>query len=127
MNSVIAILELSSDEGAEEGEMASVIKGTVDHVIPHDKNELSDLIMQLQDEVGKEFLDMLLDLELLAGKFRIDEFQEGKSLLPLIRERMPKLEPSPASISKLLLVKMLLSDINNNRRFDDVEDNEEDI
>ena len=32
--------------------------------------------MELRDEVGKEILDALLDLELLADKFLIDEFQE---------------------------------------------------
>ena len=53
----------------------------------------------------------------------------------MIEERKLKLEASPAPLSKLLRVKMLLSDINNNRRrvqelfqrFDDAEDNEEDI
>ena len=78
LNSVIAIPEKSSDEVAEEeDEMTRVIKDTVDHVILHDKEELSDLLMELRDEVGKEFLDALLDMELLAGKFLIDEFQEG--------------------------------------------------
>ena len=91
--------------------------------------------MELRDEVGKEFLDALLDLELFAGKFLIDEFQEGKPLLPIIEEQRQTLEASPASLSKLLRVKMLLCDINNNRRrvqelfqrIDDAEDNEEDI
>ena len=53
----------------------------------------------------------------------------------MIEERRLKLEASPAPLSKLLRVKMLLSDINNNRRrfqelfqrIDDAEDNEEDI
>ena len=136
LNSVIPITEKSSDEGAEEEvEMTRVIKDTVDHVIQHDKEELSGLLTELRDEVGKEFLDALLDLELLAGKFLIDEFQEGELLLPLIEERRLKLEASPASLSKLLRVKMLLIDINNNRRrvqelfqrIDDAEDDEEDI
>ena len=57
-------------------------------------------------------------------------------MLPLIEERrLKKLEASPASLSKLVRVKMLLSDINNNRhrvqglfqRIDDAEDNEEDL
>ena len=96
--------------------MTRVIKDNVDHVIHHDKEELSDLLMELRDEVGREFLDALLDLELLAGKFPIDEFQEGKPLLTLIEEQRLKLEASPASLSKLLRVKMLLSEINNNRR-----------
>ena len=91
--------------------------------------------MDLRDEVGKEFLDALLDLELLVGKFLSDHFQEGEPLLPLVEERRLKLESSPASLTKLPRVKMLLSDINNNRRrvhelfqrIDDAEDNEEDI
>ena len=104
-------------------------------MIQHNKEELSDLLMELRDEVGKQFLDALLDLELLSGKFLIDEFQEDEPLLPLIEERRLKLEPSPASLAKLLRVKMLLSNINNNRRrveelfqrIGDAEDNEEDI
>ena len=137
LNSVIAIPEKSSDGGAEEeeDEMTRVIKDTVAHVILHDKEELSDLLMELQDEVSKEFLDALLDLELLAGKFLIDEFQKGEPLLPLIEERRQKLGASPPPLSKLLRVKMLFSDIYNNRRhvqelfrrIDDAEDNEEDI
>ena len=74
-------------------------------------------------------------MKLLAGKFFINEFQEGEPLLPLIEERRLKFEASPASLTKLLRVKMLLSDINNNRRrvqelfqrIDDAEDNGEDI
>ena len=91
MNSLIVIPDKSSneeeEEEEEEGEMTRFIKDTVDHVIQHDKEELSDLLMELRDEVGKEFLDALLDLEFLAGKFLIDEFQEGEPLLPLIEER----------------------------------------
>ena len=115
--------------------MTTVVKDTVDHVIQHDKEGLSDLLVELQNKVWIEFLDALFDLELLAGKFLIDEFQEGDPLFPLIEERRLKLEASPASLSKLLHVKMVLSDINNNRRrvqelfqrIDDAEDNEEDI
>ena len=65
LNCVIAIPGKSSDEGAkEEDEMTRVIKDTVDYVIRHDKEELSDLLIELRDEVGKEFLDALLDFEL---------------------------------------------------------------
>ena len=81
MNSTIPIPEKSSDEGAEEeDERTRVIKDTVDHVIQHDKEELSDLLMELRDEVGIEFLDALLDLELLAGKFLINGFHEGVTI-----------------------------------------------
>ena len=71
LNSGIAI-----PENAEE-EDERVIKDTVEHVIQRDKEELSDLLMEPWNEVGKEFLDALLDLELLAGKFLIDEFQDA--------------------------------------------------
>ena len=77
LNSLIVIPDKSSNEEEgeeEEDEMTRVIKDTVDHVIQRDKEELSDLLMELRDEVGKGFLDALLDLELLAGKFLIDEF-----------------------------------------------------
>ena len=119
LNSLIVISDKSSneeEEEVEEDEVTRIIIDTVDHVIQHDKEKLSDLFMELRDEVGKEFLDALLDLELLAGKFLIDEFQEGKPLLPLIEEQRLKLEASPASLSKFLRVKMLLSDTNSNRR-----------
>ena len=53
LNTVIAIPELSSDEGGEEGDIKIVIKGTVDHVIQHDKEELSNLLMEFLDEIGK--------------------------------------------------------------------------
>ena len=102
LNSLIVIPDKSSneeEEEEEEDEMIRVIKDTVDHVIQHDKEELSDLLMELRDEVGAEFLDALLDSELLVGKFLIGEFQEEEPLLPLIEERRLKLEVSPASSS----------------------------
>ena len=40
-------------------------------------DKVSNLLMERRDEVGKEFLDALLDLEVLADKFLIDKFQEG--------------------------------------------------
>ena len=90
MNSLIVTPDKSSndeEEEEEEDEMTIVIKDTVDHVIQHDIAELSDLLIELRDEVGKEFLGALLYLELLEGKFLIDEFQEGEPLLPLVEER----------------------------------------
>ena len=70
--------------------MTRVIKVTIDHVIQHDKEELSDLVMELRDEVGKEFLDALLDLELLAGEFLIDEFQERGAIVTSDRRTKTK-------------------------------------
>ena len=59
LNSLIVIPDKSSneeEEEEEEDEMPRVIKDTVDHVIHHDKEKLSDLLMELRDEVGKEML-----------------------------------------------------------------------
>ena len=124
LNSLIAVPLADEDEIAvsdkeeekEEDEMSRVIKETVDYVIQHDKKELSELLMELRDEVGGgECLDALIDLDLLAGKFLENEFEDGAQLLPLIEERRLELEASPASSSKLLCVKILLDDIQNNR------------
>ena len=87
MNSLIVIPDKSTNEEEEEeegDEMTRGIKDTVDHVIQHEKEELSDLLMGLRGEVGKEFLNAVLDLEVLEGKFPIDEFEEGEPLLPFI-------------------------------------------
>ena len=115
--------------------MTRVIKNIVDNVIQHDTKELSDLLMELRNDVDGESLDALIDLELLVGKFLVDEYENEQSLLPLIEERRLKLEASPASKSKLLRMKMLLDDINNNRRrireifqrIDHADNNEEDV
>ena len=80
------------EEEDEESEMRSVIKETVDYIIRHDKDELSELLMELRNEVGDEFLDALIDLDLLAGKFLENEFDNGTQLLPLIEERRSELE-----------------------------------
>ena len=129
-------IAVSDKEQGQEDEMGRIIKETVDYVIRHDKNELSELLMELRDEVGGgEFLDTLIDLDLLAGKFLENEFEDGALLLPLIEEKRLTLEASPASSSKLLRVKILLDDLQNNRhriqeifqRIDDAENNEGDI
>jgi len=61
---------------------------------------------------GGEFLDVLIDLDLLAGKFLENEFEDnGAQLLSLIEEKRLALEASPASSSKLLRVKILLDDL----------------
>ena len=74
---------------------------------------MSDLLMELRDKVSDEFLDALIDLELLVGKFLVDEYENEQALLPLIEGRRLKLE---APKSKLLRMKTLLDDMNSNRR-----------
>ena len=137
LNNVIADTqtENTSDEQMEDEDVRTQLKNTIDYVTQLDKQELSALLMELRDDVGEESLDTVFELELLPGKFLIDEFEGGQPLLPMIEEQRLKLEVSPASMSKLLQVKMLLDDINNNRRrvqetfnrINNAEDNEEDI
>ena len=124
------------EEEEAEGELGRIVKETVDYVTRLDREELSDLLMELRDEVGNgELLDVLIDLDLLAGKFLENEFDDGVLLLPLIEEKRLALEVSPASSSKLLRMKILLDDLQNNRhriqeifqRIDDAENNEGDI
>ena len=84
LNSVIALPEKYSDEGAEEeDEMTRVIKDTVDHVIQHGIEELSDLLMELRDEVGKEFLDALGGGGAIVNIDRRTETKVGSILLML--------------------------------------------
>ena len=85
-----------------EDEMSRVIKDTVGHLIQHDKEELSALLIDLRDKVGDEFVDVLIELVLLAGKFLKNEFEDGERLLPLIEEKRPKLEASLTPLSILL-------------------------
>ena len=104
-------------------------------MIQHDTKELSNLLMELRNDVDGKSLDALINLELLVGKFLVDEYENEQSLLPLIEERRLKLEASAALKSKLLCMNMLLDDINNNRRrirkifqrIDDANDNEEGV
>ena len=104
-------------------------------MIQHDTKELSDLLIELQDKVSDEFLDALIELEFLVGKFLVDEYEKEQALLPLREERRVKLEASQAPKSKLLHMKTLLDDMNSNRRrireifqhVDDADDNEEDV
>ena len=72
LNSLIVIPDKSANEEEveeEEDEMTRFIKDTVDHMLQRDIEELSDLLRELRDEVGKEFLDALLDLEILGVNF----------------------------------------------------------
>ena len=59
----------------------------MDHVIQHDTKELPDLPTELRNDVDGELLDALIDLELLVGKYLVDEYENEQSLLPLIEER----------------------------------------
>ena len=70
-------------------------------MIQPDMKDLSDLLMELRNDVDGESLDALIDLELLVGKFLVDEYENEQSLLRLIEERRLKLEASASSKSKI--------------------------
>ena len=123
-------------EEGDEDELATVINDIIDHTTQHDKQELGELLIDLRSDVGEEFPDDVSALLLLAEEFLIKEFNEhGERLLPLIDERRIALDASPASPAKLLRLKILLDDINSNRRrireifqrIDDADDNEDNI
>ena len=71
--------------------------------------------MEIGDEAGEEFEDSVSDLETLIEKFLIDEFLDGKPILPLIKRRRLELRRSVSRL-KLLQLKMILDKINDNRR-----------
>ena len=48
--------EEAQEEKGEEDEMKRIIRDTIDHVIQHDKQELGELLIELRDEVGEEFI-----------------------------------------------------------------------
>ena len=79
LNSLIPKGETGEEE-EENDRMTRVIKNSVDHGIQHDVKELSDLLMELRDDVDGELLDALIDLELLVGKFLVDEYENEQSL-----------------------------------------------
>ena len=63
LNRGLVIPEEYNNEDEEEDGMTRVIKNTVNHVIQHDMKDLSDLLMELRNDVDGESLDALIDLE----------------------------------------------------------------
>ena len=117
------------DQEEEEDEMKKVIKDVFDHIIQHDKQELIELSVELCREIGEEEVSLLISL--------VNQFfdYDGVELLPLIEEQRRALDKSKATPSTLLRIKILLDDIDSNRRriqeifqrIDDANENEEDI
>ena len=70
------------DDEEEKDEETKIVNGVVHHVIEHDVKKLFDLLMELRNDVDGELLDALIDLELLVGKFLVDEYENEQSLLP---------------------------------------------
>ena len=117
------------DQEEEEDEMKKVIKDVFDHIIQHDKQELIELSVKLCRKIGEEEVSLLISL--------VNQFfdYDGVELLPLIEEQRRALDKSKATPSTLLRIKILLDDIDSNRRriqeifqrIDDANENEEDI
>ena len=114
-NNLNSLIPKEEPDEEEEDGMTRVIKNTVDHAIHHDTKELSNLLMKLQDKVSDEFLDALIDLELLVGKFLVDEYENEQAFLPLIIiELLPSQRTSPCTessfISPWILIEFSKSD-----------------
>ena len=63
------------------------------------KKELVELLKEMKEEDGEEFIDTVLKLEELVDAFSTDEFLEGKPIITMINELRGAAENSP--IAKL--------------------------
>ena len=100
-----------------------MIQATTNDVIGSDKKELLELLTEFKEEVTKMFIDDVLQVEKIIDEFLIDDYLEGKPIVPMTDEIVKTLER----------IKMLTGDIKSNRhsvhfiltRFDDVQDKED--
>ena len=102
-----------------------------------DYNELINLLHDIENEAGPDFVNSVVELKRLIDKFLVNKFDpdDGELILPKIMDLCRKLEVSPTiSLSKQQRIKMLLNDIDENSfrvesiltRLDEADD-EEDI
>ena len=132
--------EVEEKEEKEEVEEAKnqvkrLIQSTTEYIIKDDYNELINLIPNIEKEAGPEFVTIVRKLRHLIDKFLQDQYDEdGKVILPRIMDLCRTLTGSPVSRLKIIRLKMLLNDIDENRfrvtsiltRLEEAED-EEDI
>ena len=92
-----------------------MVQITFHDTIQHDKKQLKELLVKLQDEANEDYIGIPLKLEKITDAFPTDEFLEGKPTLPIVDELIRTLEGYPIAKSKHHRLKMLMDDINNNR------------
>ena len=110
--------DLKTDEAEKEEDSADeeqdLTKSTIDYII-HDKEELLQLMEELKDDIDKEFMDIVLNIEKLLEIFFEEEFLDGEPIRPQIDDLLNKLETSVIPKSNQHRIKMLLDDIAKNR------------
>ena len=107
--------DTSGNEESEEDVVTNLVQSTTADIILHDKKELVELLKEMKEEVGEEYIDTVLQLEELISAFFTDAYLEGNLILPMINELRTAIESSSISKVKQHRLKMLLDDINNNR------------
>ena len=70
----------------EEDELKKLIHSTTHNIIESDKNELLELLAELEEEVTEDLNDDVFQLEKLIDAFLTGDYLEGKPLLPMIGE-----------------------------------------
>ena len=105
----------AANEESEEDVVKNLIQSTTDGIIQHDKKELVELLKEIKEEAGEEFIDTVLKLEERIDAFFTDEFLEGNEILPMINELRAAIENSAITKVKQHRLKMLVDDINKNR------------
>ena len=74
-----------------------------------------ELMEDIKDEIGEEFMDIILNIEQLIEEFFVEEFVDGETIRPQINALLNQLENSKIPKSKQHRIKMLLDDIEKNR------------
>ena len=74
------------EQDSDDEEEQNLMKSAVDYIIQHDKEELLQLMEELKDDIDKEFMNIVLDIETLLEIFFEEEFLDGESIRPQIDE-----------------------------------------
>ena len=84
----------------EEDEFKKMIKATTNDIIESDEKELTELLTEFKEEITEDFIDDVLQLEKIIDAFLIDDYLEGKPIVPMIDEILKTLEGSARAKSK---------------------------
>ena len=58
----------------------------MDYLVTHDKEEMTEFILDLKEEAGVEYANDVLKLGELIDVFLLKEFLDGKPIIPMINE-----------------------------------------
>ena len=78
---------IEPDSEEEEDELKKMIQATTNDVIESDEKELMELLTNLKEEVTEDFIDDVLQLEKIIGAFLINDYLEGKLIVPMVTWR----------------------------------------